>query len=190
MTPTPTSSPRSIPSSAPLGGWLAWLLLAVVLLAPAAPALARVAPWDIEKLPSTPAPAFKLTDLGGQVFSSAAFAGRALLINFWAPWCEPCRKEMPALNAVARRFQDRGLTVIGVAVDNGQSELSKRFVAKTSPQFLILHDPELKMNDAFKVFAYPTTFLVDRQGKIRRYWIGAQDWDGRELRKVIEEALN
>ena len=169
-------------------GWTL-ILLALGLLLPAQ-ALARVAPWDIEKLPSTPAPAFKLADLGGQVFSSSAFSGRTLLINFWAPWCEPCREEMPALNAVARRFQGRGLTVIGVAVDNGQSELSKRFVAKTSPQFLILQDPELKMNNAFKVFAYPTTFLVDRQGKIRRYWIGAQDWDGRELRKIIEEALN
>jgi thiol-disulfide isomerase/thioredoxin len=137
---------------------------------------ARVAPWDIEKLPSSPAPACSLPDLNGTVVASNAFQGQVLLINFWATWCAPCREEMPALERLQQKLKGKGFSVIAIAVDSDKAPVAQ-FVSQHQTSLPVLHDPDMTCHDEYKVFSYPTTFLVDRQGVIRKYWIGPQEWD-------------
>ncbi len=168
---------------------LCLILLILTLSTLSAPGWARTAPpWDIEKMPATPAPAFSLQDLAGKTISSASFQGQLRLINFWATWCGPCREEMPALDKVYQKFKGRGLAVIGIAIDSDK-EVVKQFQSTTNTQFPILHDPEMTCHDAYKVFSYPTTFLVDRKGVIQKYWIGSQEWDGESFEKILLEHL-
>jgi len=95
------------------------LLLLMALVAVPIPGRAQIPPWEIEKLPSTPAPPFSLPDLQGKQITSTAFQGRVLLVNFWATWCAPCRNEMAALDRLQRKYQEQGLTVIGISIDQG-----------------------------------------------------------------------
>lgn len=148
----------------------------------------RTAPWDIEQLPSAPAPAFSLADLEGKTISSTTLKGQVLLINFWATWCAPCRQEMPALDSLHKEFKGKGLTVIGISIDSDLSPI-KEFIAGAKTSFQILHDPEMKCHDTYKVFAYPTTFLVDRQGIIQKYWLGPQEWNSEEFKQTLQKYL-
>lgn len=150
--------------------------------------LARTSPWDIEALPTTQAPAFSLPDTEGKPLSSTSLQGKVLLINFWATWCAPCRGEMPALNTLQQELKDKGLTIVGINIDNDLSQV-KQFVKETKTQFLILHDPEMKAHDAYKVTSYPTTFLIDRKGVIQKYWIGPQEWNGDAFKKILRDYL-
>ena len=168
-----------------------WLKLLALVLALSVPTVsgARSAPWEIEKLPSSPAPAFSLPDMGGKASSLADFKGQVLLINFWATWCAPCREEMPALDRLQQKFKAKGLTVIGIAIDSDKTVV-QQFLNTTKTKFPILHDSEMRSHDAFKVYSYPTTFLVDRKGIIRQYWIGSQEWDGEAFDKLLQGYLH
>ena len=164
------------------------LLLLMALVAVPIPGRAQIPPWEIEKLPSTPAPPFSLPDLQGKQIASTAFQGRVLLVNFWATWCAPCRNEMAALDRLQRKYQEQGLTVIGISIDQDLGPV-KQFLETVKVGFPILHDPGMTSHDAYKVYSYPTTFLVDRKGIIRQYWIGIQEWEGEEVGKILQGTL-
>ena len=170
---------------------IATLWLAALIMALGAPSVgsAQTPPWEIEKLPSRPAPAFSLPDLAGKPVSLADFKGQLLLINFWATWCGPCREEMPALDGLYRKFKGQGLTLIGIAIDSDPN-LVKQFLTTTKTKFPTLSDPEMTCHDAYKVFTYPTTFLVDRKGIVQKYWLGTQEWDSEEFEQILREYLH
>ncbi len=165
-----------------------WLLTIAMTMGATRVTLAQTAPWDIEKLPSTKAPGFSLPDLSGKTITDATFHDKVLLINFWATWCAPCRDEMPALDRLQKKFEGKGLAVIGINIDSEQS-LVKEFIKGAKTRFPILHDPSMKCHDAYKVFAYPTTFLVDRKGVIQKYWIGPQEWESEEFKQILQSYL-
>ncbi|GBC83670.1 Thiol-disulfide oxidoreductase ResA [bacterium HR11] len=116
-----------------------------------------------------------LKDLNGQTVSLDSFAGKALLINFWASWCGPCKEEMPDLQRLYDRWKDRGLVVIGISVD-ASLEDAKKFVEEHKFSYPIFWDGD--DGPAAKAFggivALPTTFLYDRQGFRVRRIIGPQ----------------
>lgn len=165
-----------------------WWLVIVMTMGAAQVSMARTAPWDIEKMPSTKAPGFSLPDLNDKIITAATFRGKVMLINFWATWCAPCREEMPALDRLQKQFAGKGLAVIGISIDSEQN-LVKEFIKGVKTQFLILHDPAMKCHDEYKVFAYPTTFLVDRKGVIQKYWIGPQEWESEEFKQILQSYL-
>lgn len=165
-----------------------WLLTIATTISNPAAVAAATAPWEIEALPSTKAPAFSLPDLSGKTITSATFQGKVLLINFWATWCAPCREEMPALDRLQKQFSDKGLAVLGISIDN-EPGLIKDFLKGSKTEFTVLHDSGLKSHDAYKVFAYPTTFLVDSKGIIQKYWIGPQEWEGEAFKKILQGYL-
>ncbi len=131
------------------------LLLVMIL---SAPVIAGVA----EK----PAPTFSLPDRTGQTVSLDDFKGQVVLINFWASWCGPCRKEMPLLEALHQRYSPLGLTLLGINVEE-DSALADEFLQGTPVNFPILFDRANSVSKAYDVIAMPTTVILDREGLVR-----------------------
>jgi thiol-disulfide isomerase/thioredoxin len=147
---------------------ITWALVAFVLVR-LAPHLAALA--GVETGPRT-MPAFTVRALDGRVLSSDALRGRVVLVNFWATWCPPCRAEMPLLQRMAERHRDAGLVVVGLSVDRGPEEDVRKFLAERG----IDYDVAIVGPDVERAFGgirgYPTSFLLDREGRIRHEALG------------------
>ena len=107
---------------------------------------------------------FTLTDLQGKAWTLQALRGKVVLVNFWATWCDPCRREMPDLETLYRRFKNQGLVVLAISDDDAgkvkQLIVEKRF---TCP---VLLDPGRKVTDLFRIEGIPKSFVYDRDGKL------------------------
>lgn len=107
---------------------------------------------------------FSLTDLAGKQWSLAALRGKVVLVNFWATWCPPCRKEMPDLQALHKRFEAQGLVIL--AISDEEAEKVKSFIDANPYTFTVLIDPGHKATQAFRVEGIPKSFVFDRNGKL------------------------
>ena len=107
---------------------------------------------------------FTLTDLQGNSWTLQALRGKVVLVNFWATWCQPCRKEMPDLDALYRRFKNQGFVVLGIS-DEDASKV-KQLLAERSVTYPILLDPGRKVNELFRIEGIPKSFVYDRNGKM------------------------
>jgi len=107
---------------------------------------------------------FTLIDLQGKTWTLQALHGKIVLVNFWATWCQPCRKEMPDLDALYRRFKDRGFVILGIS-DEEPGKV-KQLLAEQSVTYPILLDPGRKVNELFRIDGIPKSFLYDRSGKL------------------------
>ena len=107
---------------------------------------------------------FTLSDLQGKSWTLRALRGKVVLVNFWATWCPPCRKEMPDLDALYMRFKDRGFVVL--AISDEDAGKVKVLLAERGVSFPILLDPGRKVNDLFRVGGIPKSFVYDRDGKL------------------------
>jgi thiol-disulfide isomerase/thioredoxin len=115
---------------------------------------------------SPPAPAFTLTSRAGKPVSLADLKGQVVMINFWASWCGPCRQEFPALDEMYKKYKPMGFEMVGINVESEKADAEK-FLGATPVSFPILFDPDNKVSGTYGVSAMPTTFLVDRQGRLR-----------------------
>ena len=113
-----------------------------------------------------PAPDFTLSAKSGGQVSLSDLEGQVVMVNFWATWCGPCRKEMPHLEALHRRYADLGFTLLGVNVEEDSSG-ADRFLAETPVSFPILFDPRSQVSKLYDVIAMPSTVLIDREGNMR-----------------------
>jgi thiol-disulfide isomerase/thioredoxin len=147
---------------------ITWALVAFVLVR-LAPHLAALV--GIETGPES-TPAYDVRTLDGAPLSADSLRGRVVLVNFWATWCPPCRVEMPALQAMAERHREAGLVVLGLSVDRGSPDDVRRFLAERGIDYPVaIVGPEVER--AFGgVRGYPTSFLVDRNGKVRHEALG------------------
>jgi thiol-disulfide isomerase/thioredoxin len=121
-----------------------------------------------------PIPDVEFQTLAGQPFRLKELQGQVVLLNFWATYCLPCREEIPALNALQHELQPQGLAIVGASVDDtieGVNEYQQE-VAKFNYQVL-LGGSDAKVK--FEQSVLPTTYLIDRQGRIRQKVIGARD---------------
>ncbi len=107
---------------------------------------------------------FALTDLQGRQWRLRDLRGKVVLVNFWATWCPPCRKEMPDLDALYKRFKDSGFVVL--AISDEDNAKVRRFIGEQKFTFPVLLDPGRKANDAFQVDSIPKTFIYDREGRL------------------------
>ncbi|HYV24290.1 MAG TPA: TlpA disulfide reductase family protein [Pyrinomonadaceae bacterium] len=122
---------------------------------------------------------FTLTDLEGKTWTLQSLHGKVVLVNFWATWCPPCRKEMPDLDALYRKFKDQGLVVL--AISDEEIAKVKPFLAARTLGFPILLDPGRKINALFRIDGIPKTFIYDREGKL-----AAQSIDMRTGKQFLE----
>ncbi len=111
------------------------------------------------------APAFRLTDLSGRSVSLADYAGRPLIINFWASWCIPCQQEFPMYRAARMQYASRGLEVLGVVYKDTPGN-AREFMAREDAGWPALVDPGGRVADSYRVTAIPTTFFVNRAGVV------------------------
>lgn len=136
------------------------------------------------------APGFSLPDLSGQERSLEEFKGQVVLLNFWATWCGPCRHEMPSLEALHRKYRDRGFTVLGLSLDTGGRDDIEPFLKKIPLSFPILLDNQFKVSDRYGFHRIPESVLLDRNGKIIEVISGPQEWDQQKFWEKIETALS
>jgi len=145
---------------------------------------------SLTKQAPKPAPALKLKDLEGRLQDLAQLKGRVVLINFWATWCPPCRREMPSMERLSQALKGEAFSML--AVDVGEdADTIEAFAGQldTPPTFPILLDTTSRAMQAWKVAGLPTTFLVDKQGRIVASAIGGREFDHPELIRAIRELL-
>ncbi len=117
------------------------------------------------------APNFSLTGIDGQTHRLGQLSGNPVLINFWATWCEPCRLEMPAIQTRYQRYADQGLEVLAVDFDEPKDDVVA-FGESLGLTFPLLLDPAGKVQTLYQVRGYPTSFFVDRRGRVQVVQIG------------------
>ena len=120
------------------------------------------------------APDFTVQDAGRAVTLSQ-FKGQVVVLNFWATWCPPCIEEMPSLVQMQQRMKAKGVTVLAVSVDVDQSNY-QRFLRDHNVDLLSVRDADQKSNALYGTFKFPETYIIDRNGVVRRKFIGAVDW--------------
>lgn len=134
------------------------------------------------------APDFTLKSESGENIRLEEQRGKVVMINFWASWCAPCRKEMPLLDDLYDRYKDAGFTLFGVNVEQNP-EAAKEFLENVGVSFPILYDPESNVSRTYQVSAMPTTVMVDRDGKVRYVNRGYKEGDEEKYRKQIRELI-
>ena len=107
---------------------------------------------------------FTLTDLQGKSWTLSALRGKVVLVNFWATWCPPCRKEMPDLNALYQRFKDQGFIIL--AISDEELDKVQPFIAERQISYPVMLDPGRKVTEQFQVDGIPKSFVYNRQGKL------------------------
>jgi cytochrome c biogenesis protein CcmG, thiol:disulfide interchange protein DsbE len=140
----------------------------------------------------SPAPDFRAAALdgSGKAKGIADYRGQVVLINLWATWCGPCVVEMPSIQRLYDRYRDAGLQVVGIAVDDpGFEDRIREFVNEHKLTFEILHDGSGSIERAYQAMGLPATFIVGRDGKIRKLHLGAANWDSPANRAVIAQLL-
>jgi len=134
------------------------------------------------------APELSLPTLDGGSVNLGDLRGRVVLVNFWAVWCPPCRKEMPSMERLSKRLAERPFTIL--ASNAGETpEQVRPFLKEVPLTFPILLDQDSARMKAWRVFVLPTSFLVDKQGQIRYSLSGHIEWDEPEAVAVIEKLL-
>jgi peroxiredoxin len=122
---------------------------------------------------------FTLTDLQGKTWNLKELRGQVVLVNFWATWCPPCRKEIPDLETLYNRFKGQGLVVL--AISDEDLDKVKPFIAERNVTYPVLLDPGRKVNELFQVVGIPKTFIYDRSGKL-----AAESIDMRTQRQFLQ----
>ena len=122
--------------------------------------------------------------------SLADYRGQVVMINVWATWCLPCRVEMPSIEALHRAYGPKGLKIVAVSIDDpGTDQAIRAFAKEYGLTFEILHDPKGEITDLYDIDGYPETFIVGRDGVIRKKLMSATDWNSPEARSLVDRLL-
>jgi len=136
-------------------------------------------PSNIEK----PAPQFVMSD-GVQTVDLGKLRGKIVVLNLWATWCAPCVEELPSLLDLQRRNPD--LAVVAVSTDQDDT-VYRKFLLQHHVDVLTVRDSDQKVNALYGTVQIPETYIIDRQGLLRRKFIGAQNWTGPEITEYLHK---
>lgn len=134
-------------------------------------------------------PDFNLKELGkpGKVAWSQ-YKGKVVIVDFWASWCEPCKKELPALNTLYKKYKGKGLVVIGVNVDNDEAS-ALNFLKENKVDFPRAFDAGKKFASKAELATMPSSFVIDKKGVIKSVHSGYREGDVEEFEKEIKGLL-
>lgn len=132
---------------------------------------------------------FTLPDLTGRPVRLTDLRGHPVLINLWATWCHPCREEMPSLHVLYTAYREQGFIVIAVATDTGGRDTVAPFVQQYGLTFPVLLDPHNTVGERLQVAGLPTSYVLDRQGRIVSVEVGKRQWNRQEFRRLLERLL-
>jgi cytochrome c biogenesis protein CcmG, thiol:disulfide interchange protein DsbE len=135
-------------------------------------------------------PDYAAFTMEGEQISLADLRGEVVLLNLWATWCWPCRREMPSLEALHREMEEYGVRVVAVSIDAaGDRGEIEEFVEELGLTFTILHDPEQLISRSFLPAGIPETYLIGPDGVLLKRWIGRIDGHSEAVRGPVREAL-
>jgi cytochrome c biogenesis protein CcmG/thiol:disulfide interchange protein DsbE len=153
----------------------------------------RLAPVE----PGTRAPDFRAVQItpgaagSGKVKSLADYKGQVVLLNIWATWCNPCRAEMPSIQRLQEALGPQGLKIVAVSIDNrGMEQAIREFVQELGLHFEILYDAEGNIRTDYQTAGAPETFVLGKDGVIRKRVIGATDWNAEPERALFRQLLS
>jgi cytochrome c biogenesis protein CcmG, thiol:disulfide interchange protein DsbE len=129
------------------------------------------------------APDFTVQDSQNKITLSQ-FRGQVVVLNFWATWCAPCVEEIPSLVEMQRRMKAKGVTVLAVSVDVDE-DAYHQFVKDHNVTLLTVRDPSGNSNHLYGTFKFPETYVIDRNGVMRRKFIGAVDWTEPDITEFL-----
>ena len=156
----------------------------LLLLGLALPATGQsLKPWSGDAPPP-----LELVDVEGKRHRLADYRGKAVLVNFWATWCAPCREEMPSMEALRVAMKDKPFAVLAVNVGEG-ARAARGFGEKMGLGFPLLLDADTRTTKAWGARILPASFVVGPDGRIRYSYYGAIDWSAAEVRAAIEGLL-
>jgi peroxiredoxin len=129
----------------------------------------------------SPAPQFTVSD-GSRSVSLSALRGHVVVLNFWASWCGPCIEEVPSLVDMQRRLPQ--VTVVAVSSDKDAGAY-RRFLAESGVNFVTVRDPSMRIQTLYGTAKIPDTYVIDREGIVRRKFVSAQNWTDPEILEYL-----
>ncbi len=170
-----------------------WLMVGMIVagLGLGVWALTRYAPPPEGARVGELAPDYRVMDVatGDSLGLRSGYDGRVVLINVWATWCIPCRKEMPSMERVYRAFRDQGFAIAAVSVDDESPARVRAFAEGLGLSFDILHDRSNLIQPTYQILGVPQSYLLDRRGRIAHVAIGEEVWDSDANRALIAGLL-
>jgi peroxiredoxin len=137
---------------------------------------------------STNPPDFNGRTTDDRIMSLASMRGNAVLLNFWATWCQECRPEMPMFERLHREFAAQGLSVIGINAREGTPAI-RAYAKEIRLTFPLILDPKGEINAAYGVIGLPTTFLIGRDGRAVARGVGPREWTAAPARTIVQALL-
>jgi thiol-disulfide isomerase/thioredoxin len=174
------ASPRGLARRGVLGRAVAMGLGAMLPLGFAAAAHV-VRAWPADR----PVPPLDVVDLAGKPWRLEALAGRVIVLNFWATWCEPCRLEMPSLDAMAARRRREGVVVAAVNYKE-EPDVIRRYLERAGFKSLVLLDSDGDATVTWTPRVFPSTVLIGRNGQPVHVVVGELDWEGAEAGALLD----
>jgi len=132
---------------------------------------------------------FTLNNIVGQSMALAEKKGKVVLLNFWASWCPPCVKEIPSMNRLAESFDQKRFEIVSVNFKESPETIAA-FLKQVQVDFPVLMDADGKVSADYEIFAFPSSFLIDAQGKLQYSVNTAIEWDDEEVKKVVQSMID
>jgi cytochrome c biogenesis protein CcmG, thiol:disulfide interchange protein DsbE len=131
------------------------------------------------RLIGKPAPQFTVQDSDRKITLSD-FRGKVVVLNFWATWCPPCVEELPSLIQMQQQMKDKGVVVLAISVDEDKSSYD-RFLKEHNVTLLTVRDEAMQSNNLYGTVKFPETYIIDRNGTVRRKFVGPLDWSQADI---------
>ena len=168
---------------------IAFSLLMAVIQAHASNTAPSTTPFGIRAYEIGKAPNFKLSDIDGEPFELDSTRGKWVFLHFWASWCGPCRKEMPAIQKLSEAIDDKQLPIIMINTAEDEDTIFS-FLAEVQVEISSLMDADGQVTEVWKPRGLPTTFLIDPQGYVRYQAIGGREWNQPQYINFLQTLIN